>query len=106
MKLSRLLGYLKGKLTDMMMTTREKKVKAALESAKVNAEEEKVNAELRLEELSQSLATTDNVTYVIECMSNAFDDKEEAELKLKRIEQIKNYLEEEVEVEEETKAAA
>ena len=106
MKLSRLLGYLKGKLTDMMMTTREKKVKAALESAKVNAEEEKVNAEIRLEELSQSLATTDNVTYVIERMSNAFDDKEEAELKLKRIEQIKNYLEEEVEVEEETKAAA
>ena len=106
MKISRLLGYLKGKLTDMMMTTREKKVKAALESAKVNAEEEKVNAELRLEELSQSLATTDDVTYVIERMSNAFDDKEEAELKLKRIEQIKNYLEEEVEVEEETKAAA
>ena len=106
MKISRLLGYLKGKLTDIMMTTREKKVKAALESAKVNAEEEKVNAELRLEELSQSLATTDDVTYVIERMSNAFDDKEEAELKLKRIEQIKNYLEEEVEVEEETKAAA
>ena len=106
MKISRLLGYLKGKLTDIMMATREKKVKAALESAKVNAEEEKVNAELRLEELSQSLATTDNVTYVIERMSNAFDDKEEAELKLKRIEQIKNYLEEEVEIEEETKAAA
>lgn len=106
MKISRLLGYLKGKLTDMMMTTREKKVKTALESAKVNAEEEKVNAELRLEELSQSLATTDDVTYVIKQMSNAFDDKEEAELKLKRIEQIKNYLEEEVEVEEETKAAA
>lgn len=106
MKISRLLGYLKGKLTDMMMTTREKKVKAALESAKVNAEEEKINAELRLEELSQSLATTDDVTYVIKQMSNAFDDKEEAELKLKRIEQIKNYLEEEVDVEEETKAAA
>ena len=106
MKLSRLLGYLKGKLTDMMMITREKKVKAALESAKVNAEEEKVNAELRLEKLSQSLATTDDVTYVIKQISNAFNDKEEAELKLKRIEQIKNYLEEEVEIEEETKAAA
>ena len=104
MKLSRLLGYLKGKLTEMMMTTREKKIKAALESAKVNAEEEKINAELKLEELSQSLATTDNVTYVIEQMSDAFDDKKEAELKLERIEQIKKYLEEEIEVEE--KAAA
>lgn len=106
MKLSRLLGYLKGKLTDIMMTTREKKVKAALESAKINAEEEKVNAELQLEKLSQSLATTDDVTYVIKQISNAFDDKAEAELKLKRIEQIKNYLEEEVEIEEETKAVA
>lgn len=104
MKLSRLLGYLKGKLTEMMMTTREKKIKAALESAKVNAEEEKINAELKLEELSQSLATTDDVTYVIEQMSDAFDDKKEAELKLERIEQIKKYLEEEIEVEE--KAAA
>lgn len=104
MKLSRLIGYLKGKLTDMMMTTREKKIKAALESAKVNAEEEKVNAELKLEELSQSLATTEDVTWVIERMSVQFDNKEEAELKLKRIEQIKNYLEEEVEIEE--KAAA
>lgn len=104
MKLSRLLGYLKGKLTEMMMTTREKKIKAALESAKVNAEEEKINAELKLEELSQSLATTDDVTHVIEQMSDAFDDKKEAELKLERIEQIKEYLEEEIEVEE--KAAA
>lgn len=104
MKLSRLIGYFKGKLTDMMITTREKKIKAALESAKVNAEEEKINAELRLEELSQSLATTENVTNVISKISQAFDDKEEAELKLKRIEQIKNYLEEEVEIEE--KAAA
>lgn len=104
MKLSRLIGYLKGKLTDMMMTTREKKIKSALESAKVNAEEEKINAELKLEELSQSLATTEDVTNVISEISQAFDDKEEAELKLKRIEQIKNYLEEEVEVEE--KAAA
>lgn len=87
-----------------MMTTREKKIKAALESAKVNAEEEKINAELKLEELSQSLATTDDVTDVIEQMSDAFDDKKEAELKLERIEQIKKYLEEEIEVEE--KAAA
>lgn len=39
-------------------------------------------------------------------MSNAFDDKKDAELKLERIKQIKNYLEEEVEIEEETKAAA
>jgi hypothetical protein len=106
MKLSRLLGYLKGKLTEVMMTTREKKIKAALESAKVNAEEEKINAELKLEELSQQLATTDNVTNIIEQMSNAFDDKKDAELKLERIKQIKNYLEEEVEIEEETKAAA
>lgn len=104
MKLSRLIGYLKGKLTEVMMTTREKKIKAALESAKVNAEEEKVNAELKLEELSQQLATTEDVTQVIERMSVEFDNKEEAELKLKRIEQIKNYLEEEVEVKE--KAAA
>lgn len=104
MKLSRLLGYLKGKLTEMMMTTREKKIKAALESAKVNAEEEKINAELKLEELSQSLATTDDVTDVIEQMSDAFDDKKEAELKLERIEQIKKYLEEEIEIEEEAAA--
>lgn len=55
--------------------------------------------------MSQQLATTDNVTDIIERMSNAFDDKKDAELKLKRIEQIKNYLEEEVEIEEETKAA-
>lgn len=104
MKLSRLIGYLKGKLTDIMMTTREKKVKAALESAKVNAEEEKVNAELELEELSQSLATTEDVADVLSRMSQAFDNKEEAELKLKRIEQIKNYLEEEIDVEEKVAA--
>lgn len=104
MKLSRLIGYLKGKLTDIMMTTREKKVKAALESAKVNAEEEKVNAELELEELSQSLATTEDVADVLSRMSRAFDNKEEAELKLKRIEQIKNYLEEEIDVEEKVAA--
>ena len=57
MKLSRLLGYLKGKLTEVMMTTREKKIKAALESAKVNAEEEKVNEQLQAQGFKGDIPT-------------------------------------------------
>lgn len=97
MKVERLLMYLKDHLTDALLSTREKKIKVALESAKINAEELKVTTQQKLENLAYDLTTTDDITSTLQKMSEMFDKLETAETELKRIEQIKNFLKEEIE---------
>lgn len=97
MKIERLLMYLKDHLTDALLSTREKKIKVALESAKINAEELKVTTQQKLENLAYDLTTTDDITSTLQKMSEMFDKLETAETELKRIEQIKNFLKEEIE---------
>lgn len=97
MKVERLLMYLKDHLTNALLTTREKKIKVALESAKINAEETKAIAQQELENLAYDLTSTDDITSTLQQMSETFDKLETAEIELKRIEQIKNFLKEEIE---------
>lgn len=97
MKIERLLMYLKDNITDVLLSTREKKIKVALESAKINAEELKVTTQQELENLVYDLTTTDDITSTLQKMSEMFDKLETAETELKRIEQIKNFLKEEIE---------
>lgn len=97
MKLERLLAYLKDQLTGILLTTREKKINIALESAKINAEETKAIAQEELKNLAYDLAITDDITSLLQKISETFDKLETAEIKLKRIEQIKNFLKEEIE---------
>lgn len=97
MKIERLLMYLKDHLTDALLSTREKKIKVALESAKINAEELKITTQQKLENLAYDLTTTDDITSTLQKMSEMFDKLETAETELKRIEQIKNFLKEEIE---------
>lgn len=97
MKIERLLMYLKEHLTDALLSTREKKIKVALESAKINAEETRAFTQLELENLAYDLTVTDDITSTLQKMSEKFDILETAETELKRIEQIKNFLKEEIE---------
>lgn len=68
----------------------------ALQSATNNAEDKRVDAELELQRIMESMAEESDITKCIEMISEAFDKIEEAELSLKRIEQIKKWLNEDM----------
>jgi hypothetical protein len=73
-----------------------RKVKAALNNAKLNLEEDLATATLEMEEATIQLADTEDVTAILHRILNAKANKEAAELGLKRIEEVMNYLNEDI----------
>lgn len=73
-----------------------RKVKAALNNAKLNLEEDLATATLEMEEATIQLADTEDVTAILHRILNAKTNKEAAELGLKRIEEVMNYLNEDI----------
>lgn len=73
-----------------------RKVKAALNNAKLNLEEDLATATLEMEEATIQLADTEDVTTILHRILNAKANKEAAELGLKRIEEVMNYLNEDI----------
>lgn len=94
--MKRVEAFLKKKVEDVKVAIRLKKIDTALQSAVNNAEDKKVDAELELQRVMESMAEESDLTKCIETISEAFDKIEEAELSLKRIEQIKKWLNEDV----------
>lgn len=99
--MKRLTACLKGKVASMKATNREKKVSSALNAAKINFEEQRDDATLKIDDLTASLADCESVTEVIQKISAEMDKKEEAERGIERINKIEAYFNEDVKTEEE-----
>lgn len=97
--MKRIEAFLKKKVENAKISIRLKKIDTALQSATNNAEDKKVDAELELQHIMENMADESDLTGCIERISDAFDRIEESELTLKRIEKIKQWLEEEVQEE-------
>ena len=95
----RLEAFLKNTLEKIKVSNREKRIESALNAAKINAEEKEMDARLQLDNLGEKLADTKNVQNILLQMSEQMDIIEEAQLELKRVEEIKKYLNESIEVE-------
>lgn len=76
---------------------------SAIDTAKINFEEQIANADVKIEKLLEEIGTTDNVLSVIQKISDCMDDKEEAQRGITRSEQIKKFFDEEIETEEDVK---
>ena len=94
--MNRLETFLKKKVEDIKVASRIKKVNIALQAATANAEEQKINAELKLQAIMEDMAESSDLSNCIQKISAIFDEVEEAEATLKRIEKIKTYLNEDV----------
>lgn len=99
--MKRITAYLKGKIEHIKCASREKRVYSAIDAANINFEEKIADADTKIDSLLEEISTTDNVQSVIQQISDCMDDKEEAQRGIKRLEQIKKFLDEEVEDEEE-----
>lgn len=99
--MKRITAYLKGKIEHIKCAAREKRVYSAIDAANINFEEQIADADTKIDNLLEEISTTDDVQSVIQQISDCIDDKEEAQRGIKRLEQIKKFLDEEVEDEEE-----
>lgn len=98
--MKRLTACLKGKVENIKASNREKRVASALNAATINFEEERDDAKMKIDELTESLADCDDVQKVISEISGQMDIISKAEKGLQRIKEISAYFNEEVEVKE------
>lgn len=96
--MKRIEAFLKGKVADLKAQNRMRKVTSSLNVARINFEEQRDDASLKIDELIESLADCTSVNEVIQEISNHIEAKEEAERGIERIAQIEKYLNEEIEV--------
>ncbi len=101
--MKRITAYLKGKIENIKCASREKRVYSAIDAANINFEEQIADADTRIDKLLEEISTTDNVLSVIQEISDCMDDKEEAQRGIKRLQDIRKYLDEEIEAEEDEK---
>ena len=94
--MKRITAYLKGKLEGIKCSLREKKVNSALEAARINFEENISDADIKIDKLMRELGTADDVQSIIQEISYCMDDKEESNRGIKRIEEIKAFMYEEI----------
>lgn len=94
--MKRITAYLKDKVANIKAENKEKRVYAAIETAKLNKEAEIADAEVGIEKAIDELAGTDNIGDVIQRISNYMDDKEGAQRGIKRLEEIKKFLSEDI----------
>lgn len=95
--MKRITACLKGTIEDTKCASREKKVYSVIEIGKINFEEQIADAETKISELMKKIGTSNDVPSIIQQISDCIDDKEEAQRGIKRLEDIKKFLEEEVE---------
>ena len=96
--MKKLVALLQGKLEEKRVENKVKRVKIALDSAKLNFQSQKDEAELKLDECLEAFCDKEcSVEEVITNLSNTLDSLEEAEAGLQRVEKINSLLFEEVE---------
>lgn len=97
--MKRITAYLKNNVSNIKTENREKRIYAAIKTAKINKEGEIADAEVGIEEAFEELANTDNVGEVIQRISDYMNDKEEAQRGIKQLEEIKKLLSEDIDTE-------
>lgn len=96
--MKRILAILKDKLEDVKLDNKMKRINNALEAAKLNAETDLMETETKMDEAIAKLSEGAEASSVINELKAAFEKKEDIAEGLKTIEDIKNYLNEEVTV--------
>lgn len=96
--MERLKAFLRGKVTEIKVINREKRVKSALNASRINFEEQRDDAALEIERLTESLATCEKVDPVLQAISEQMDIRDEAIRGIKRVEEMENYFKEEIEI--------
>lgn len=96
--IERLKAFLTGKVEAVKATNREKRVKSALNASRINFEEQRDDAILEIDRLTESLATCEKVELVLQAISEQMDVRDEAIRGIKRVEEMENYFNEEIEV--------
>lgn len=94
--MKRITAYLKGKMEDIKCMSHEKRVNSALEVARLNLEEQIADADVKIDKLMGEIGESDNIQSIIQEISYCMDDKEEAERGIKRLEEIKAFMDEEI----------
>lgn len=94
--MKRITAYLKGKMEDIKCMSREKRVNSALEVARLNFEEQIADADVKIDKLMGEIGESDDIQSIIQEISYCMDDKEEAERGIKRLEEIKAFMDEEI----------
>jgi hypothetical protein len=94
--MKRITAYLKGKMEDIKCMSREKRVNSALEVARLNFEEQIADADVKIDKLMGEIGESDDIQSIIQEISDCMDDKEEAERGIKRLEEIKAFMYEEI----------
>lgn len=91
--MNKLTALLSGKLEEKRVENKVKRVKIAIESAKLNFQSQKDEAELKLDECLDKFCEKDcNVEKTIESINNTLTLLEDAEAGLARIEKINSLL--------------
>lgn len=94
--MKRILAALKGKLEDVKLNNKVKRVEAALNSAEINAESEKIELDGKLTELISDLDKCSDINDFISELSAIMSKQEENNKLLERINAIRTYLNEEI----------
>ncbi len=94
--MKRILAALKGKLEEVKLNNKVKRVEAALNSAEINAESEKIELDGKLTELISDLDKCSDINNFISELSAIMSKQEENDKLLERINAIRTYLNEEV----------
>lgn len=96
--MKKLVALLQGKLEEKRVENKVKRVKLALDSAKLNFQSQKDEAELKLDECLEAFCEKDcNVEEVITNLSETLDFLDDAEAGLEKVEKISKLLFGEVE---------
>ena len=98
--MKRIIAYLKGQVEEIKCISRVKRVNSALEAAKINFEEQIADSDIKIDGLMGELGTSDDIQSIIQNISECMDEKEDAQRGINRIEEIKAFMNEEVDVEE------
>lgn len=99
MKLTRLKAAFKSVLNMSTNKLKEKRINTLLDNAQLNAEEKKNQAEISMEEVLSKINSDESADNIINDLNNLLSTIEEAELEVERVDKIRNFLKEEVEIE-------
>ena len=100
-KMKRIEANMRKKCEASKIELKTKMFQSALQSARLESEEKKLNADAKLQKAMEELSETSNVKNVLKTMVDCFNDKKDAEAEIELADELEKYLEEEIEVEEE-----
>lgn len=95
--MKRIEAFFSDKVDSLKRSIRLRKVEASLNNAKLNFEEEKRTAELKMEELAIKLTDTDCVDNVLKELFDCQATIDRCNTGIKRVEDIRTYFDTEVE---------